>query len=92
MKLPITIEYNSGEQETYIAAPPEWSKWEIKTGKTIREAKDAIGISDLMFLAYQSYKRTNAGKQVKPYDIWELTVADVRVDGDDDPKDTQADQ
>ena len=28
MKLPITIEYNSGEQATYIAQPPEWAKWE----------------------------------------------------------------
>ena len=51
MKLPITIEYNSGEQATYIAQPPEWAKWEKQTGNTISQAQDKIGISDLMFLA-----------------------------------------
>jgi hypothetical protein len=30
MKLPIIIEYNSGESATYIAQPPEWAKWERK--------------------------------------------------------------
>ena len=49
MKMPITIEYNSGDQATYIAQPPEWAKWEIKTNKTISQAKEGIGISDLMF-------------------------------------------
>ncbi len=91
MKLPITIEYNSGEQATYVAAPPEWAKWEIKTGKTIAQAKDGIGISDLMFLAYNAMKREAAGKQVKSYEIWMETVADVLV-GDDDPKAIQSDQ
>ncbi len=35
MKLPITIEYNNGDQITYTAAPPEWVKWEKQTGHTI---------------------------------------------------------
>jgi hypothetical protein len=91
MKLPITIEYNSGEQATYVAAPPEWAKWEIKTGKTIAQAKDGIGISDLMFLAYNAMKREAAGKPVKSYEIWMETVTDVLV-GDDDPKAIQSDQ
>jgi hypothetical protein len=42
MKLPITIEYNSGEQATYIAQPPEWAKWEKQTGNTIGQAKEKI--------------------------------------------------
>jgi hypothetical protein len=91
MKLPITIEYNSGEQATYVAAPPEWAKWEIKTGKTINQVKDSIGISDLLFLAYNAYKREAAGKPVKPYEIWMDTVANVIV-GDEDPKATSQDQ
>jgi hypothetical protein len=91
MKLPITIEYNSGEQATYVAAPPEWAKWEVKTGKTIAQAKDGIGISDLMFLAYNAMKREAAGKPVKAYEVWMETVADVLV-GDDDPKAIQSDQ
>jgi len=91
MKLPITIEYNSGEQATYVAAPPEWAKWEIKTGKTIAKAQQEIGINDLMFLAYNAMKREAAGKPVKSYEIWMETVSDIQV-GEDDPKATQKDQ
>ena len=87
MKLPITIEYSSGEQATYIAQPPEWAKWEKQTGNTIGQAQDKMGISDLMFLAYHAHKREAAGKPVKPYDIWMETVTDVIV-GDANPKAT----
>ncbi|CAB4204959.1 hypothetical protein UFOVP1406_7 [uncultured Caudovirales phage] len=85
MKLPITIEYNSGEAATYIAAPPEWVKWEKSTGHIISQAQDKIGISDLLFLAYHAMKRELAGKPVKPFDVWTETVSDVKV-GDDNPK------
>ena len=88
MKLPITIEYSSGEQATYIAQPPEWAKWEKQTGNTIGQAQDKMGISDLMFLAYHAHKREAAGKPVKPYDAWVETITDVIV-GDANPKATQ---
>jgi hypothetical protein len=39
----------------------------------------------LMFLAYNAYKRENAGKQVKSFEIWMETVADIKT-GNDDPK------
>jgi hypothetical protein len=39
MKLPITIEYNSGEQATYVAQPPEWAKWERDRGVTYHAHK-----------------------------------------------------
>jgi hypothetical protein len=89
MKLPITIEYNSGEQATYIAQPPEWAKWEKATGNIIGQASEKMGISDLMFLAYHAFKRENAGKPVKPYEAWMETVVDVIV-GDASPKVTQS--
>lgn len=87
MKLPITITYNSGEQATYIAQPPEWAKWEKTTGHTIAKAQDAIGIWDLMFLAYNAYKRESAGKPIKSFEIWMETVAEVET-GVSDPKAT----
>jgi len=85
MKLPITIEYSSGDQATYVAQPPEWQKWEKMSGHTIGQAQEKMGISDLMFLAYHAHKREAAGKAVKPYEAWCETVTDVIV-GDASPK------
>ena len=89
MKLPITIEYNDGEQATYTAAPPEWVKWEKHTGHTIAQAQEKIGISDLVFLAYLAMKREAAGKPVKPLDVWTETISEVIV-GEANPKVTQS--
>jgi hypothetical protein len=87
MKLPITIKYNSGDEATYVAQPPEWAKWEKQTGLTIGQAQEKMGIWDLMFLAYHAHKREVAGsKPVKPMDAWMETVADVVVGDDGDPK------
>ena len=88
MKLPILIELNSGEKTTYVAQPPEWAKWEQKTGNTISQAQEKIGISDLLFLAYHAMKREAAGKPVKPFDIWCDTVADVETGEAKSPKAT----
>ena len=88
MKLQINIEYSSGEQATFVAAPPEWQKWESKTGKTIGDAGNGMGISDLMFLAYANMKREAGGKPVKPYEAWCETISDISV-GDLSPKATQ---
>jgi hypothetical protein len=85
MKLPIIIEYSSGDRATYVAGPPEWAKWEKATAKTISDAADGIGIWDLMFLAYNAYKRELAGKPVKSFEIWMETVADIEA-GEADPK------
>ena len=89
MKLPITVEFNSGESATYVAAPPEWVKWEKQTGHTISQAQEKIGISDLVFLAYHAMKREAAGKPVKPIEAWTETISDVVV-GETDPKVTQS--
>jgi hypothetical protein len=87
MKLAITIEYNSGDTATYVAQPPEWAKWEKTTGHTITKAQENIGIWDLLFLAYNAYKREQAGKPVKSFEIWMETVSDVRT-ASEDPKAT----
>ena len=85
MKLPILIEFNSGEKATYVAQVPEWAKWEKATGKTISKAQESIGIWDLIFLAYNSMKRESGGKPIKNFEVWMETVADVTV-LDADPK------
>jgi hypothetical protein len=88
MKLPVTIKFNNGDEATYIVNPPDWAKWEIKTGKTIRQS-EAIGMNDLMFLAYCSMNRTTGAKQVKPFETWILGVDDIEV-GEADPKAIQS--
>ena len=88
MKLAITIEYNDGNFATYIAAPPEWVKWEKSTGNNISQAQEKIGISDLVFLAYHAMKRETAGKPIKPIEVWTETIADVVVGENQDPKAT----
>jgi hypothetical protein len=92
MKLAITIEFTSGERETYTALPPEWMKWEQKTGNTIQQVADKLGISDLMFLAYHAMKREAAGKTVKPFDVWCETVTDIDMGESTNPKAMNPDQ
>ena len=86
MKLTITITYNSGEEATYIAQPPEWVKWEKQTGCSIKDWDDKGGISGLMFLAYHAHKREQGGKPVKPFEVWIETVADWDVVHVSNPK------
>jgi hypothetical protein len=86
MKLQIQIETNDGKVTMTTAQPPEFAKWEQKTGFTIQQAQEKIGISDLMFLAWSALKREAAGKPVKPYEIWCETVVDITVGNDDSPK------
>ena len=76
MKSEITITYNSGDQATYVAQPPEYAKWEKATGKSLNELG---GVWDIMFLAYNAMKREAAGKPVKAFEIWMETVADIEV-------------
>ena len=88
MKLQIQIETTNGQTVTTTAQPPEFAKWEQKTGFTIQQAQEKIGISDLMFLAWNALKREAAGKPVKPYDVWCDTVVDITVGDNENPKAT----
>jgi hypothetical protein len=86
MKLAITIEYTAGDSATYTALPPEWMRWEQKTGNTIQQVQDKLGIADLMFLAYHAMKREAGGKPVKAFDVWCETVTDINMGETDSPK------
>jgi hypothetical protein len=88
MKLAITIEFASRESATYTALPPEWMKWEQKTGNTIQQVSEKLGIADLMFLAYHAMKREAAGKPVKPFEVWCETVTDINMGETENPKAT----
>ena len=91
MKLNITIKYTNGEVETYTAGLPEWAKWERKTGKSIYKMTDIKEYqqTDFLFLAHCAYVRAAAGKPVKGYDIWEVTVDELVIGDAENPKATQ---
>ncbi|MGA0877365.1 MAG: hypothetical protein ACO3QZ_05690 [Candidatus Nanopelagicaceae bacterium] len=91
MKLNLTIKYTNGEVETYTAGLPEWAKWERKTGKSIYKMTDISNYqqTDFLFLAHSAYVRAAAGKPVKAYDVWELTVDELIIGDSEDPKATQ---
>jgi hypothetical protein len=42
-------------------------KWEQKTGNTIQQVSEKLGIADLMFLAYHAMKREAAGKACEAF-------------------------
>jgi hypothetical protein len=87
MKQAIKVEFNDGEVATYVAAPPEWAKWEEKFKKNIGSiAEDGLGISDLMFLAYCAMKRESAGKPVMAYEIWREGISEILPEVTESPK------
>ena len=85
MKLPITITYNSGEQQLLVAQPPEWAKWEKHTGNSSTQWSEKAGVWDILFMAYSTLKREAGGQPVKPFEGWMDTVADFEL-GESVPK------
>ena len=77
MKTELEVTYVSGEVATYVAANPEWVKWERKFETTVNEADSKLGLEGLNFLAYHAMKREAAGNPVKPYEIWIETVEEI---------------
>lgn len=85
MKLRLEVTYGDGSAATFVAAVPEWQKWEVKFNKTIQQA-DSIGINDLLFLAHSAMKREAGGKPVKPFEAWVETITDIQA-VNENPKD-----
>lgn len=82
MKLQLTIEYSSGEGAVTTVLPPEWVKWERANNRKMTDISDSnpLGMSDLLFLAYNAIKRESAPNPMKPIDVWIETVVDVDVE------------
>jgi len=76
MKLQLNITYNNNEQVLAVIQASDWRRWEIETKQKMASAE--LGITDLMFLAHTSLKRTS-DKPVKPLDAWCDGVADIEV-------------
>jgi hypothetical protein len=79
MKTELEVTYISGEVATYVAANPEWVKWERKFQTTVNEAESKLGLEGLNFLAYHAMKREAGGNPVKPYEVWVETVESINT-------------
>lgn len=77
MKTNVEVTYLSGEVVTYVAANPEWVKWERKFETTINDVDEKLGLEGLNFLAYHAMKREAAGNPVKPFEVWIDTVESI---------------
>jgi len=77
MKTELEVTFISGEVATYVAANPEWVKWERKFNTTVNEAETKLGLEGLTFLAYHAMKREAAGNPVKPFEVWIETVEGI---------------
>lgn len=77
MRTEIEVTYWNGEVATFVAANPEWVKWERKFETTVSEADSKLGLEGLNFLAYHAMKREAAGNPVKPFEIWVETVESI---------------
>ncbi len=85
MKLELEVTYLSGEVSTYVAANPEFVKWERKFSATVNELDTKLGLEGLNFLAYNAMKREAAGNPVKPFEVWIETVEAI-TSRQSDPK------
>jgi len=88
IKIGITIQYFSGESESFIASTPEFVKWERKTGLKVTQFGDNVGLDDLLFLGYNAKKREQAGQAIKPFEAWCETIDEVRSESTESPKAT----
>jgi hypothetical protein len=77
MKLKLNITYSNNETQPVTVQASDWRRWEIETKQKMTNAE--LGISDLLFLAWTSLKRTSE-KPIKPLDAWADGVADIEVD------------
>jgi hypothetical protein len=79
MRTELEVTFISGEVATYVAANPEWVKWERKFQTTVNEVDSKLGLEGLNFLAYHAMKREAGGNPVKPYEVWVETVESINT-------------
>lgn len=85
MKIQLNITTTDGDVQEVICIVPDFVAWERFSKRKISDLVAGIGMEDLAFLAHNSLKRQG---QVKPFDGWINTVAEIDLI-ELDPKVTQ---
>jgi len=83
MKLNLRVTYNTGEPKEITCSAKDLVAFEEKYNRSVARLQDEFKITDLLYLAWHSEKRTNAVK--KEFDGWLDDVDSVEV-SDKDPK------
>lgn len=83
MKLNLRVTYNASDPKEITCSAKDLVAFEAKFDRSVAKLQDEFKITDLLFLAWHSEKRSNATK--KEFDSWLDDIEAVEV-SDQDPK------
>jgi hypothetical protein len=83
MKINLRVEYLTGEPKEIICSAKDLVAFEDKFNRSVARLEAEFKLTDLLFLAWHSEKRTNATK--KDFDSWLDEVDSISV-SENDPK------
>ena len=83
MKINLRVEFNSGETKEVTCSAKDLVAFEDKFNRSVAKLETEFRLTDLLWLAWHSEKRTTATK--KDFDNWLDDIESV-TSGDTDPK------
>jgi hypothetical protein len=83
MKLNLRVTYNASEPKEIVCSARDLVAFEEKYDRSVAKLQEEFKITDLLYLAWHSEKRTNATK--KDFDNWLDEIEAVEV-SEQDPK------
>jgi hypothetical protein len=83
MKINLRIEFVSGEPKELVCSARDLVAFEEKFNRSVAKLESEFRLTDLLFLAWHSEKRTNSTK--KEFEPWLDEVESINV-SDIDPK------
>jgi len=83
MRITLRVNYNDGNSKDVICSARDLVAFEEKFSRSVAKLEQEFKLTDLLYLAWHSEKRTNATK--KEFDPWLDEVESIGV-SDQDPK------
>ena len=83
MRITLRVNYNDGNSKDVICSARDLVAFEEKFSRSVAKLEQEFKLTDLLYLAWHSEKRTNATK--KEFDPWLDEAESIGV-SDQDPK------
>jgi len=83
MKINLRVKYNDGVSKEIVCSASDLVAFEEKYSRSVAKLESEFKLTDLLFLAWHSEKRTNSVK--KEFDNWLDEVDEIGV-SETDPK------